>query len=147
MSRKYLRYLLEGLNDEDCGSGTFAQLAEKLLHRRKCAKIVPATEPSSGGDLGQDARTGRVLLDSDGRFRLYASPPTIPERWIFAFSVTKDWKPKLMSDAAKIVANQLEPDAIIFVTNQFIHPEHVKIEAERAVAETHGVRCEILDGQ
>lgn len=147
VSRKYLRYLLEGLNDEDRGSGTFAQLAEKLLHRRKCANIVPATEPSSGGDLGQDARTGQVLLDSDGRFRLYASPPTTPERWIFAFSVTKEWKPKLMSDAAKIVANQLEPDAIIFVTNQFIRPEHVKIQAERTVAEAHGVRCEILDGQ
>lgn len=147
ISRKYLRYLLEGLNDEDRGSGTFAQLATKLLHRRKCANIVPATEPSSGGDHGQDARTQRVLLDSDGRFRLYASPPETPERWIFAFSVTQEWKPKLMSDAAKIIANGLQPDAIIFVTNQFIHPEHIKIDAETAVFNAHGVKCEILDGQ
>lgn len=87
------------------------------------------------------------MLDSEGRFRLYTSPPASPERWIFAFSVTKDWKPKLLSDAKKIVENGLQPDAIIFVTNQFIHPEHVKLDAERAVNTTYGVRCEILDGQ
>jgi hypothetical protein len=147
ISRKYLRYLLEGLNDEDSGAGTFAQLAVHLIHRRKCANVVPATEPSAGGDLGQDARTQQVILDTDGRFRLYASPPTIAERWIFAFSIRQDWQAKLASDAAKIIANGLGPDTIIFVTNQFIHPEHRKIDEERAITERYGVGCEILDGQ
>lgn len=147
VSRKYLRYLLESLNTEDSGAGVFAQLAKSLIHRRKCANIVPATEPSAGGDLGQDLRTQRVLLDSDGRFRFYASAPTVNERWIFAFSIRKDWKPKLASDAEKIVRNNLRPDAIIFVTNQFISPEHIKIDEEQSIKEKYGVSCEILDGQ
>lgn len=147
ISRKFLKYLLESLNDDDSGGGTFAQLAVHLIQRRKCANIVPATEPSAGGDLGQDARTQRVLLDSDGRFRLYESPPVVTERWIFAFSIRVDWNTKLKSDAAKIIANNLRPDAIIFVTNQFINPEHIKIDAERAITQLHGVPCEILDGQ
>src|SRR6266851_1694791 len=100
ISRKYLKYLLASLNEEDSGGGTFAQLAIHLIHRRKCANIVPATEPSAGGDLGQDARTQRVVLDTDGRFRLYASPPTVAERWIFAFSIRQDWQAKLASDVA-----------------------------------------------
>jgi hypothetical protein len=147
ISRKYLKYLLESLNDEDSGGGTFAQLAVHLIHRRKCANIVPATEPSAFGDLGQDARTQRVILDSDSRFRLYESPPITQERWIFAFSIRLDWNKKLKSDAAKIIANNLHPDLIVFVTNQFINPEHVKIDAERAITQEHGVPCEILDGQ
>ena len=147
VSRKYIRYLLEGLNEEDSGPGIFAQLARSLLHRRKCANILPATEPSAGGDHGQDARTHRVLLDSDNRFRLFTSAPTTEERWIFAFSIRKDWQRKLSSDVAIIMANNLRPDAIIFVTNQFIHPEHIKIDHERKIMQRYGVRCEILDGQ
>ena len=83
-------------------------------------------EPSSRGDLGQDARPQKVLLDWEGRFRLYESPPEVEERWIFAFSVTKDWKGKLCKDAKKIIDNQLNPNRIIFVTNQFTNPEKIK---------------------
>ncbi|BCL79533.1 hypothetical protein ccbrp13_19980 [Ktedonobacteria bacterium brp13] len=147
ISRKYLRYLLTALNEEDSGGGTFAQLAIHLIHRRKCANIVPATEPSAGGDLGQDGRTQRVILDSDSRFRLYESPPITKERWIFAFSIRADWNAKLKSDAKKIVANDLHPDLIVFVTNQFINPEHIKINAEQNIRQEYGIPCEILDGQ
>jgi hypothetical protein len=147
ISRKYLRYLIEGLNQDDSGPGIFAQLAARLIHRRKCANIVPATEPSRRGDYGQDARNQPVLLDSDGRFRLYESPPIVEERWIFAFSIRVDWEAKLRSDVDKIIANNLKPERIIFVTNQFISPERVKIDTERKIEETYGVPCEILDGQ
>lgn len=147
ISRKYLRYLIEALNDEDSGAGVFAQLATRLIHRRKCANILPATEPSSSGDYGQDARTHTTLLDSDNRFRLYTSPPETAERWIFAYSINIKWKTKLQADAAKIISNNLQPDRIVFVTNQFISPERKKIDAEREVTKKHNVKCEILDGQ
>jgi hypothetical protein len=147
ITRKYLRYLIEGLNADDTGSGIFAQLAERLVHRRKCANIVPATEPSAGGDYGQDARTQQVLLDADGRFRFYISPPVVNERWIFAFSIDKNWQAKLKRDAKKIVENQLSPDRIIYVTNRFISPEHVKIDMERQIQTLYNIPCEILDGQ
>lgn len=147
ISRKYLRYLIEGLNQDDTGPGIFAQLAERLIHRRKYANIVPATEPSAGGDDGQDARTHKVFLDSDGRFRLYSSPPTASPRLIFAFGISPDWKTKLHKDVNKIVNNQLNAEGIVFVTNQFIHPEHIKIDAEREIHNMYGIPCEILDGQ
>ncbi len=146
ISRRYLRYLIENLNDDDSGPSIFAELAERLIHRRKCANIVPATQPSAGGDYGQDGRTQKVLLDSDGRFRLYEAPPVIEERWIFAFGIKPDWRSKLHADAVKIVLNDLRPDRIIFVTNQFINPEHLKIDYERSIEEELKVPCEILDG-
>ncbi|GAB5491985.1 MAG: hypothetical protein Phog2KO_22000 [Phototrophicaceae bacterium] len=148
ISRKYLRYLVEALNDYDSGRGTFARLVTSLIHRRKCSNILPATEPSSGGDLGQDARTHDVyLFESSNLFRLYESPPETPERWIFAFSIAKDWEDKLEKDVQKILKNNLHPDRIIFVTNQFISPEKRKITIERNIENIHSVSFEILDGQ
>jgi len=150
-SGKYVRYCLAGLNDNDAGSGLFADLALELCRRRVCSSIVPATQPSAGGDLGQDARSIRVVLDSDREQVLYGSAPVVKERIIFAFSIRQDWRAKVEADAAKAVANNLSPDRVVFVTNQFVAPERVKIEAERDVADAvstgdRRVDVGILDG-
>jgi hypothetical protein len=146
MGRPWLRFLLEQLGSTPDGPGRFEQLATALVHRRKASNIVPATAPSSGGDLGVDARTAPVLLDNESLLRLYASPPTAGSHWIFAFSIARDWRAKLRADVAKILNNNLNPERIVFVTSQRISPERIKLEEEQELARTHGVPVEILDG-
>jgi len=146
ISGPWLRCLLEQLNEEPGGGGRFEQLAVALVHRRKAPNIKPATPPSSGGDLGVDARTTKTLIDQEPLFRLYETPPEVDERWIFAFSIEKKWKPKLESDLMTIRANRLAPSRVVFVTTCRIHPERVKIETERALAKQFKVEVEILDG-
>jgi len=134
VSRKWVEYLVKDLNHSDHGPSVFADLAAGLCKRRICDNFLPATQPSWGGDYGQDARSHPVLLDSHGQWPLYQSAPTVSERCIFAFSIAADWKSKLRADAEKTVANGFDPDQIIFLTNQFIAPESRKIKAEREVS-------------
>lgn len=143
---RWLRYMLDQLNEEPGGGGRFEQLALALIHRRKAANIKPATPPSSGGDLGVDGRTTKTLLTHEPMFRLYKTPPEANERWIFAFSIESKWRQKLEADLATIRANRLGPSRVVFVTNRRIHPERVKITAERELKKKYHVAVEILDG-
>lgn len=146
MDAAWLRYLLEQLNTQPGGGGRFEQLAAALVHRRKVANIKPATPPSSGGDLGVDARTTKRLLEHEPVFRMYETPPEADEHWIFAFSIEKKWKPKLTGDLKTIIANGFTPSRVVFVTNQRISPERIKIQEERKLAERFKRQVEILDG-
>src|SRR5437667_12571926 len=139
ISRQWLRYLLDQLNEDPDGPGRFEQLATSLVHRRKAANIIPATPPSYGGDLGVDSRTAPVLLDSESLFRLYQSPPEAGHNWIFAYSIRKDWEVKLRADIETILQNGLKPERVVFVTSRRISPERVKIEAEQSLKEEFGI--------
>jgi hypothetical protein len=141
-----LRYLLAQLNEDPGGGGRFEQLAVALVHRRKAPNIKPATPPSLGGDLGVDARTTKTLVAQEPLFRLYETLPEADERWIFAFSIEKKWRKKVESDLQTIRANKFSPSRVIFVTTVRIHPEKVKIQAERALKKKFKVEVEILDG-
>lgn len=82
----------------------FARFAMRLAQREVCPNMLPQTGPTGGGDSKADAETypvadGLSLVWHTGLGREAAT-----ERWAFAFSAMKEWRPKVRSDVAKIAA-------------------------------------------
>lgn len=142
----YVKWRLETLNREN-GGFQFEALATDLLHATYASNIVPASGPVGPGDRGEDARTHTTyLFDSSDMFRIYRSPPTVSKRIYFAYSIEVNWRRKLRSDVKKIVSSGLEPEKVVFVTNQVV-PTRTRQDAESAVRRDCGVEIEILDGK
>jgi len=146
MSEIYIKYSLEILNREN-GGAKFEQLATDLINKTICSNIIPATGPYSGGDKGQDGTTHTSFItDSDNLFRIWIkSPEPQKEKIVFAFSINKRWKSKVSKDVDKIIKNNLQPDKVIFTTNQFIKEKN-KINVIQEIQKEKRVALEILDG-
>ena len=138
--------MLAQLNREN-GGFAFEPLARDLIHAEYCRNIVPATGPVSGGDRGEDARAHtNYILDSEDTLHLYEGlAPRTNERIIFAFSIREDWETKLDGDIKKIINNGLQPDKIVFATNQPI-TTRIRQDKEASVRKDNGCDLEILDG-
>ena len=67
------------------------------------------------------------------------------ERWTFAFSAKKDWKPKINTDVRKIVATERNYKLIYFVTNEFV-PDKQRAKVEDALTKELKIPIRILDG-
>jgi hypothetical protein len=66
------------------------------------------------------------------------------ERWAFAFSAKKNWRPKVEADIGKVVATNRGYRKVFFVTNQFVS-DRVRAKVEDQLREKHGVDVRILD--
>lgn len=138
--------MLSQLNIEN-GSFAFEHLARDLIHAEYCRNIKPATGPSSAGDRGEDSSTHpNYILDSDEELSIYSgTAPRTDDRLIFAFSIREDWRPKLRADIERIISSGLQPNRIVFATNQFIQTG-ARQDAERDVGGEFSIPVEILDG-
>jgi len=142
----YVKFMLAQLNREN-GGFAFESLARDLVHAEYCRNIVPATGPVGRGDRGEDARTHEnYILDSDDALHLYEGlAPRSNERIIFAFSIREDWEAKLDADVDKILKNDLQPDKIVFASNQFISTR-TRQDKESSLRDELKCGFEILDG-
>ena len=66
------------------------------------------------------------------------------ERWAFAFSAKKDWKPKLRSDIKKIAETSRSYDVVYFITNQFAADKD-KAKLQDDLSKQYSFRVQILD--
>ena len=142
-----IKYSIETLNRENGGS-KFEQIASCLAEKEICSNIIPSTGPYGGGDKGIDSKTHKVYLrESSNAFRLWQSSEASPtkKRIIFAFSINKYWKAKLKKDIENIIKNDLNPDEICFITNQFIKTKDKENYADE-LEDEFGVTIEIFDG-
>jgi len=122
----------------------FERFARRLCEREVCPNLLPQTGPTGGGDSKVDAETypvadGLSLAWYTGFGREAAS-----ERWGFAFSAKKRWKPKLCSDVAKAARTGREYRKVFFVTNQSV-PDRKRADAEDQLRNKHGVDVRVLD--
>src|SRR5205085_11335204 len=66
------------------------------------------------------------------------------ERWAFAFSAKKKWRPKIQSDVENIVNTGRGYKLIYFIANQFVR-DKVRAAVEDELKDKHGVDVRILD--
>ena len=66
------------------------------------------------------------------------------ERWAFAFSAKREWRPKLQSDIAKIHATNRDYTKAFFVSNQYI-PDRTRAEIEDALRKKYGFDVRVFD--
>ena len=143
LDRSILEYHLETLTNRS-QEADFARFVHKLASREVCPNLLPQTGPTGGGDSKVDAETypvadGLSLVWYIGNARDAAS-----ERWAFAFSAKQDWRSKVQSDVAKLVATGRGYAKAFFVTNQYVRDKQ-RAEVEDELRTKHGLDVHIFD--
>jgi hypothetical protein len=98
----------------------FEHFCRKLAEKELCPNLLPQTGPTGGGDSKTDAETYPVANSIAERWYVGDPSRAAQERWAFAFSAKKDWRPKVKSDVEKIIVTGRGYSLIYFITNQAI---------------------------
>jgi hypothetical protein len=143
LDRSILEYHLDTLTNrsEELQFETFAR---RLLEHTVCPNLLPHTGPSGGGDSKVDSETYPVAEALAMGWYVGEGNNAATERWAFAFSAKKDWRPKLKSDIAKIVATGRGYTKAFFVSNQYI-PDKDRAKHEDALRTEYGIDVRIFD--
>lgn len=97
----------------------FERFAKAVAERAICPNLLPQTGPTGGGDAKVDTENYPVAPQLTLAW-YFGVPNASQERWGFAFSAKKDWKPKAKSDIRKIAATGRGYTKAFFVSNQLI---------------------------
>ncbi|MBX3389164.1 MAG: hypothetical protein KF691_06875 [Phycisphaeraceae bacterium] len=122
----------------------FARFARRLASLEICPNLLPQTGPTGGGDSKVDSETYPVAEALTEIWHVGNGTVAGNERWAFAFSIKKQWKQKVESDVAKLVATDRGYQKAFFITNQYIRDKS-RAEVEDALSRKHGLDVRILD--
>lgn len=141
--RTLLEYQLESITSRS-QEGAFEQFARKLAEREVCPNLLPHTGPTGGGDSKVDSETYPVADQLALAWYVGTGRSASNERWAFAFSAKREWKPKARSDIAKIAATGRGYKKAIFVSNQYV-PDKERAKIEDELRQQHGLDVRIFD--
>lgn len=122
----------------------FEHFCRRLCEKEICPNLIPQTGPTGGGDSKVDTETYPVAGELSERWFEGIGQQASHERWGFAFSAKKDWKPKAKSDIAKIAGTNRGHKVAYFLTNQYV-PDRERADLEDALSRQHGMTVRILD--
>jgi hypothetical protein len=122
----------------------FEHFCRILAEKELCPNLLPQTGPTGGGDSKTDAETYPVANSIADLWYVGDPGSAAQERWAFAFSAKKDWRPKVKSDVEKIVATGRGYSLIYFMTNQSV-PDRKRAEIEDELSLQWQVPVRILD--
>jgi hypothetical protein len=122
----------------------FATFARHLAEREVCPNLLPQTGPTGGGDSKVDSETYPVSDVLALGWFVGVGREASSERWAFAFSAKKDWRPKVRSDVEKAVETGRGYSKIFFITNQAPRDKD-RATVEDELRTKHGVDVRILD--
>ena len=121
----------------------FEHFCRKLAERELCPNLRVQTGPTGGGDSKVDSETYPVAEEIAERWWIGTSSAG-KERWAFAFSAQKEWKPKVKADVHKIVSTERDYKRIYFFTNQFAR-DKTRADCEDELSKITGVPVHIVD--
>ncbi len=143
LDRGLLEYHLDTLTSRN-QEAAFAEFARQLAQRELCPNLLPQTGPTGGGDSKVDSETYPVADSLTYAWYVGVGSAAATERWAFAFSAMKAWRPKLASDIAKLVAAGRGYTKAFFITNQFVSDKK-RAQAEDSLRKKHGLDVRVLD--
>ena len=142
MDRLALEFLLDQITARK-QEMQFEHFCRRLAEHELCPNLTVQTGPVGGGDRKVDAETYPV--DEAVAERWYeGTARAATERWAFAFSAKRDWRPKVRSDVEKIAGTQRGYSVIYFMTNQAVR-DRTAAEVEDELRQRHGIDVRILD--
>ncbi|MDB5051105.1 MAG: hypothetical protein JWO30_4176 [Fibrobacteres bacterium] len=121
----------------------FERFCRKLAEKEICRNLIPQTGPTGGGDGKVDTETYPVA-ESVSENWYDAEASSAGERWAFAFSAKKDWKPKCKDDIKKIQGTNRNYARIYFMTNQAVSSRE-QAELKDTLQKSDGVDLWICD--
>jgi hypothetical protein len=122
----------------------FEHFCRRLAEKQLCPNLLPQTGPTGGGDSKVDAETYPVADEISLRWYEGVARSADQERWAFAFSAKKKWRPKIESDVEKIVNTGRGYKLIYFITNQFVR-DKVRATVEDELKAKYRIDVRILD--
>jgi hypothetical protein len=121
----------------------FERFARKLAEKEICPNLIPQTGPTGGGDSKVDTETYPV--SEEIALRWYeGQPDAAQQRWAFAISAKKAWKPKIEKDVAGIAGTNRGYVCVYFITNQYVKDKD-RGDTEDELREKYGFDVRILD--
>jgi hypothetical protein len=142
ISKTQFEYHLETLTNRK-QEYEFEYFCRKLAEKMICPNLRPQTGPTGGGDSKADSETYPVSKEIAERWWI-GSPSAGTERWAFAFSAKKKWKPKVKDDVNKIVATGRDYKRIYFFTNQFVSDKQRSTQEDK-LSKDSGIPVHIID--
>lgn len=121
----------------------FEHFCRLIAEKEICPNLRVQTGPTGGGDSKVDSDTYPVAKEISDRWWL-GEPSGGAERWAFAFSAKKAWKPKLEADIKNVLSTQRDYKRIYFFTNQFVRDKS-RANTEDELTKKTGVPIHIID--
>jgi len=132
LDRDFLDFYFETLTSKSLDK-EFENFCRRIAEVEICPNLLPQTGPTGGGDSKVDSETYPVAEEISTFWYYGNGNKAATERWAFAISAKKDWKPKVKSDIAKIEkVNQDEKRGYtkaFFMSNQYI-PDKKRADTE-----------------
>lgn len=122
----------------------FEHFCRRLAEKELCPNLLTQTGPVGGGDSKVDSETYPVADTIAERWYQGDPERAANERWAFAFSAQRTWRPKVQKDVRKIVETKRGYSLIYFMSNQAIRDKE-RATVEDALREEHGIEVRILD--
>lgn len=121
----------------------FEHFCRKLAEKEICPNLRVQTGPTGGGDSKVDSETYPVSAEIAERWWV-GEPSAGAERWAFAFSAKKVWKPKVKADVDSVLTTGRDYKRIYFFTNQFASDKE-RAKQEDTLSKRAGIPVHILD--
>lgn len=146
LDQDFFAYYLDTLTSNN-KENEFEDFCRRIAQSEICPNLIPHTGPTGGGDSKVDSETYPVSEYISEKWYC-GSPSAGKERWAFAISAKRDWKPKIKSDVTKIIKVNADQGRnytkIFFMSNQFI-PDKKRAEAEDELRKEFSIDVRILD--
>jgi hypothetical protein len=147
LDRDFFDFYLETLTSKG-KEKEFEKFCRMLAEVMICPNLLPQTGPTGGGDSKVDSETYPVADEISSRWYYGLENKGAQERWAFAISAKKDWKPKVKSDVKKIASVNDEKDRgyvkIFFMTNQYVSDKK-RADTEDSLRQEFGIDVRIFD--
>ncbi|MBL8535466.1 MAG: hypothetical protein JNL33_16580 [Betaproteobacteria bacterium] len=121
----------------------FEHFCRLIAEKEICPNLRIQTGPTGGGDSKVDSENYPVAKEVSERWWI-GEPSGGLERWAFAFSAKKKWKPKLEADVESVLSTKRGYRRIYFFTNQLVS-DKVRASTEDALTKTAGIPVHIMD--
>jgi len=135
----YLNSLTSRSQEKD-----FEIFCRRIMEIEICPNLLPQTGPTGGGDSKVDSETYPVSEATALTWYHGIGNAAAKERWAFAISAKKAWRPKCISDIEKIVNTGRGYKEIFFITNQYVSDKK-RAELEDLLSNKYGIGVHILD--
>lgn len=122
----------------------FEHFCRRLAEKEICPNLITQTGPTGGGDSKVDTETYPVAEGISERWYVGDPERASKERWAFAFSAKRDWRPKVRADIRKLAETDRGYTIAYFMTNQQV-PDRVRGEMEDELREKWRLDVRILD--
>jgi hypothetical protein len=122
----------------------FETFARRVAERVICPNLVPQTGPVGGGDSKVDSETYPVAEELASTWYHNDAVAAAREKWAFAISAKRAWRPKVQSDVKKIAATGRGYTNIYFITSQYV-PDKARGELQDSLSSECSAKVTILD--